>query len=70
MTVKRWAIAIGLTGKFIGPGWLRDKPPYPYCNPVALFLARKEARETLKQVKGSFRDARVVRVTVSIEAVA
>jgi hypothetical protein len=75
---RRWAITTdthGLIGvaRFTGAG----KPEtvhvkYPYLLPTMLFRTRREAREAMPVVKGpadrgKFPDARVVRVSVTVQ---
>ena len=75
---RRWAITtdshglIGV-GRFIGPHVpASGRVAWPYLLPTMLFRTRREAREALPVVKGpaergKFPDARVVRVSVTVQ---
>lgn len=74
--ILRWAITTDTHG-LIGVGrfpWLAEASivSYPYLLPTMLFRTRREAREALPVVKGpadrgKFPDARVVRVSVTVQ---
>lgn len=71
--IWRWAIMTDSHG-LIAVGWFvgAHRPDHPFLLPTMLFRTRREAREALPVVKGpadrgKFPDARVVRVSVTVQ---